>query len=146
MAIFQSEHGKRRKMAPTPEQAGQRTTAIFDYTFDVAFAFATDKVEIGVLPAGARVVDMIFVPANLNGNFSVGIMSGVAGAPDDARTVGAEFLSATALASAVVRMSAATGFNVAPLADVDRGIGVTGSADITASGTKTLRVIVDYIL
>lgn len=145
MTIHQSEHGKGRRIAPTPEQAGQVTCAIFEHSFAAAFAFATDKLELGVLPAEARIVDVVAVPTGLNGNITIGIMSGTPGVADDARTSGAEIFSAQAMVSTPIRMSAATGFNIAE-AVIDRSIGLTGSADIAADANKTIKLFVYYIL
>lgn len=145
MTIFQSEHGKGRRIAPTPEQSGQVTCAIFEYSFATAFAFATDKVELGVLPAEARIIDAVAVPSGLNGNITIGIMSGTPGSTDDARTSGAELFSAQAMVSTPIRASALTAFNVAE-AVIDRSIGLTGSADIAADANKTIKLFVYYIL
>lgn len=144
MAIQQSDFGRRIKVAPTPEQSGQVTAAIFDYAFAAAYAFATDKIEIGVLPAGARVVDMTILAAGVNGNISVGLMSGEVGSTDNARTCGAEFASAVAMTTTLTRLTAQTGWNIAP-AEVDRSIGIFGSADI-AAGVKSFKIILEYVL
>ena len=64
--------------------------ADFFYSFASVGLLTTDKLELGLLPAGCQIVDAILMPGSLNGNASIGIMSGEAGLNDAARTVGAE--------------------------------------------------------
>lgn len=143
MAIFQSETAKRRRVAPYPYTAGSVVCDKSTFVFSSAFTAATDKVELGVLPAGTELVGYKAVAANLNGNITIGLMSGEFGNPDNARTVGAELYSAQAMASGVHVTEIAAGLNIAP-AQVDRGIGLTGSADIAAAGTKSITLFLYY--
>jgi hypothetical protein len=110
--------------------------------------------EIGVIPPNCRVVDMVLENDALGASVtaSVGVISdsrtppappGSYSAADlAARTTGTEFFAAaTALsAAAATRMSAATGFKVAP-APYERGIGITtAGATTTPVGNITLGV------
>jgi len=143
MAIWQSKIGKRQEAVPSVYAAGEFTTQRATFTFSSTFAFATDVLELGVLPAGCRVVDAIALPESLNGNITIGLMSGTVGDPDAARTVGAELWSATAMASTPLRLALLTGWNIAPSTG-HRSIGMTGSADITASASKILTLLLSY--
>lgn len=146
MATLQSNTAKRLTPVPTPEQAGQVTSLVFDYTFNpVGLVAASDRVELGVLPPYAKVVDWHVVANNLNGNIAIGLMSGEFGDPSNARTVGTEFCVATAMTTGVVRATTTGAFAIAPTESY-RSIGLTGSADIAAGSTKTIRLVVDVIL
>ena len=142
MALYRSVYGLRQEMAPIPFQAGAIITADFTYSFETVGLLAADKLELGVLPSGAKIVDAILIPESLNGNASVGLMSGEAGANDAARTVGADLWSATAVVSTPLRAALLTAFKVAA-SNVDRGIGYTTSAGIVAGAGKriTLRLL-----
>lgn len=140
MALYQNEVGKRLVTPPTPYEAGEVKVADFKVDLSAGFVAASDKFEIGALPAGCDVVDYLIIPTSMNGNATIGFMSGEPGANDAARTVGSEFFSATTLASTAIRASAfAAGLAAAA---AHRGIGFTNSADIAAGAGKgfTLRV------
>lgn len=145
MAIFQNAVGKRQVTPPVPYTSGQVTVARFTYSFATAFTAASDKLELGILPAGARVVDYLILPTGMNGDCDIGIMSGTPGDPDNARTVGDEFFDGVTLASAVVRGSDPLAWKLAPAA-TDRAIGFINSANITADAAKTIELIVMYEL
>lgn len=141
MALYRSAYGLRQATSPMPFQAGDVMWADFFYSFASVGLLTTDKLELGLLPAGCQIVDAILMPESLNGNASIGIMSGEAGLNDAARTVGAELWSASAVASTPARLALLTGFKLG-VANVDRGIGYTTSADIVAGAGKqvTLRL------
>ncbi len=146
MALFQSSYGKRLLTPTRPLSAGAVHCARFEYAFTSAFAFATDKLELGVLPAFARPVDAVLLGGlTAAGNATVGLMSGDVGNPDNARTVGSEFFSATDALDTVTRMSLATGFNLDP-AEVDRSIGVTLSANVAAGGGRKIALLLFYTM
>jgi hypothetical protein len=103
-----------------------------------------DIIEMGVIPAGCRVVDVILDADDLDTDASpaialdVGIMSGDPGVDDDARTCGAEFFSASAVAQAggVARPTLKTAFRVEPV-DHDRSVGIKiGTAAATFAAGK----------
>lgn len=141
MAFYQNSVGKRQVTPPTPFQAGDVMSADFDVDVSAGFVAASDKYEIGLLPAGCKIVDYLIIPTSMNGNATIGFMSGEPGAVDAARTVGAEFASALTLASTMIRATAfAAGLATPNVAH--RGIGFTNSADVVAGAGKgfTLRV------
>ncbi|OQC35749.1 MAG: hypothetical protein BWX64_02331 [Acidobacteria bacterium ADurb.Bin051] len=146
MAFYQSDIGKRLVSAPIVTEAGQNKTAKFTYNFAGGFVAASDKLELGELPAGAMIVDAVLVPQNLNGNITVGLMSGELGVADAARTVGTELWSAQAVASTPVRLAALTGWTIAIDKDNRRSIGCTFSADIAGAANKNLDLYVTYTM
>lgn len=150
MALHQSLWAKGRKQSPTPHMAGEVVNVLFVYSFasgaDGAIADA-DTLEIGILPAGAKVVDMILLGNSgiALATATVGIMSGVAGLNDAARTVGTDFFAATDIEATLTRMSALTAFDVAT-ATTDRGIGMTIAGDIVVGAGLYLKLSVSYRL
>ena len=78
-------YGLRQATSPMPFQAGDVMWADFFYSFASVGLLTTDKLELGLLPAGCQIVDAIPMPESLNGNASIGIMSGEAGLNDAAR-------------------------------------------------------------
>lgn len=146
MAFYQSDIGKRLASAPIVTEAGQVKSADFTFNFASGIVAASDKLEIGEIPAGAQLLDAILLPANLNGNITVGLMSGEVGTVDAGRTVGSELFSAQAVASTPVRMAAAAGFAIPIDKDNRRAIGCTFSADITGAANKTLTLRVFYTM
>lgn len=145
MALFRSAAGLRQQTAPMPFQAGDKMVVDFFYSFATVGLLTTDKLELGLLPAGCQICDAILMPESLNGNASIGMMSGEAGLNDSARTIGAELWSAQAVASTPIRLALLTGFNLAK-ATVDRGIGYTTSADIVAGAGKQVTLRVMYFM
>lgn len=107
--------------------------------------------ELGVIPANCRMVDAILENSALGASVtgSVGVIAdsrtppappGSNAAADlAARTCGVEFFAlATALtAAAALRMSALTGFQVAPVA-YERGIGLTLAGATTVATVQTI--------
>lgn len=141
MAIVQSLWGKGQKVAPLSGMAGVTQVEKFSIALTTD-AGASDIIELGVLPAGATVVDAILVSDELGTiTLSAGLMSGTVGSTDAGRTCGTELFSAAADAS-VVRASLATAFRIAPT-DADRSIGVVPSGTITASG-QVIELVVFY--
>lgn len=146
MALFQSDWGLRRKTPPRPQSAGAVHVARFNYVFNSALAFATDRLELGVLPAFARICDAIFIPNTaIAATCQIGFMSGDVGDPSNARTVGAElFAAGTGANATLVRMLLPSAFKL-PAAQVDRSIGIQfAAADITASALKDVELLVFY--
>lgn len=147
MPIVQSNYAKRQEAsAPIVTEAGQVKTARFKYNFATAFTAVSDKLELGEIPAGAKLVDAILLPTGLTGNITVGLMSGDFGSTDNARTVGAELWSASAVVSTPARLALATGFNVPIDRDNRRSIGVTFSADIPADATDSIELVILYTM
>lgn len=145
MALFQSHAAKGKQTPPTGYVAGAKMVAIFPFTFTEAYESTTDLVEIGILPAGAQLLGATLI-SGANGatiTADVGILSGAAGAKDDSRTMGTEFITAGAAHNASAAATLAACLAIAK-ADVHRGIGVTMSADVVAATTATLKLVIEY--
>lgn len=122
-----------------------------EYFIDVTAAQidADNMFDLGPLPAFHTVVDMILVPDDLDTNASpaltmdVGILSGTVGDATSARTVGAEFFSASTAAQGgtAARMTMASGFKVKP-SGADRSIGVKVVTDAATAAAGRIRALV----
>lgn len=149
MGLTQTPVSKRQVVAPYPDCAGDVVATRFAYSFASAPSL-NDIIEIGVLPAGARVIDMILDSDDLDFGgspamtFDVGLMSGDFGVDDDARTCGAEFFSGSTVpqAGGVVRPTLKTAFRTAPV-QYDRSIGlkVAAAAATFQAGSVGLTVV-----
>lgn len=134
----------------TPVSPGAGTPVVLDYFIDVTAAqLALNNVfDMGILPAGHTVGDMILVPDDLDSGtptiaLDVGLMTGTPGDSTSVRTCGAEFFSADASARTGVaaRMSLATGFKVLSSgADRSIGVKVQAAGATPAAGRIRLRV------
>ena len=140
MAFYQSDIGKRITSAPIVYEYGDVKVAEFFYTFSAGFVAAADKLELGEIPANARVLFVDIIPANLNGNITIGVMSGELGDPDSARTVGSEIVSAQAMSSTAIRVVPVIPATI----NVRRSIGLIASADITGAANKSILLRVYY--
>ena len=150
MALFQSAAAKGQEATPSTYQAGIVTTAIYEYVFRQDYATATDKIELGRLPADVQLVRATLIGSSLGGaaNAVLGIMSGEPGAPDDDRTVlttaGNQIKGATAINGAEFSVTQAEALAI-PRSDKHRAIGVTLSANVTAGTAKKLTLRIDYV-
>lgn len=150
MAVIQSKYAKGVEGSPFPGMAGGVVAKRYTHAF-TANPIANDIIELAPLPAGTRVVDMIFDSDDLDSNatplisFDVGLMSGEWGDEDQARTVGAQFFAAltTSRAGGVARPSIQPAFRTAPSA-IDRSIGVkiNAAAATFQAGTIGLTVLI----
>lgn len=141
MAIKQSDWALGQKTVPLCGSAGVVHTERFRYVV-AANVTSSDVIEIGVLPAGAIIVDATLNADELGAvTISAGIMTGTVGDTDAGRTCGAELFSAAADAS-VVRTSVAGGLRLTAT-DADRSIGVTVSGTVTASD-QVIDLLVSY--
>ena len=147
MAVQQSDYAKGICDLAVPECAGETVAHFLKMTIPAAGFPLNDVVELGVVPAGCRVVDMTLHSDDLDTGaalaLNVGIMSGDWQDPDNARTVGSEFFAADAAAQTgvVSRMSLASGFNLS-VSDVPRSIGVLIQTAAAAAQTGQLRLTV----
>ncbi len=132
-------------MLPRPQTANSTHTARFTYVVSANVA-ATDIIEIGALPAYARVVDASVVAEGAFGAVTakVGFMSGTFGSTDDTRTVGNEFIAAAALDGTIGRLNKIDALLV-DAGDADKGIGVQFSAAVTGAATKKIHVILSFV-
>lgn len=145
MAVFQTNQGKRKETPPAGYASGIRLTQIVEFIFAAAFATATDRVEMFILPAGARLLKVRAIFANIGAvNTSLGIMSGDVGSTDNARTVGTELFSAQTMANAEVEVTTTNCLAVARDHTKHRSIGMIPASDIAAGGTKKVTLIVEY--
>jgi hypothetical protein len=115
-----------------------------DFTVPAAGFASGDVVEMAPLPAGYVPVDVIADNEALGATmtFNVGILSGAYGSNDQARTCGAEFMSAQAFQTAgIKRMSAAGGGRIAPTT-ADRGIGLACTTITTPTAGARVRLTV----
>ncbi|MGQ5522923.1 hypothetical protein ACUHMQ_06635 [Chitinimonas sp. PSY-7] len=148
--LYQSLAALGRVQTITPSNAGPTCTA-FDYDLKAALATG-DVIELGILPAGARILDMTLVTDKLDSNatptaaLDVGLMSGSVGDTDN-RSIGTEFFAAdlAGKAGGSSRMSLKSGFTV-PKAQTDRSIGVKVNAIATGAATGRITLLVWYTL
>jgi hypothetical protein len=145
MAVFQTPQARGKTTPAAGYSAGVVLTNIVPYTFSAAYATASDVVEMAVLPAGARLLSVMAIFANIGAvNTSLGIMTGTPGSTDNARTVGTELFSAQTMANGEVPVTRTACLAVAANQNVDRSIGIKPAADIAAGGTKTVTLIIEY--
>lgn len=136
MALIQSKYAKGIIIPPFPAFAGAVVAHRFFHDFASAPAL-NDILELAVIPAGARVVDMIVDCDDMDSGtallFDIGIMSGAWQENSGSRTVGAEFFSGLNLGQAggIARPSLKTAVRTVRTG-ADRSIGVKIA---TAAGT-----------
>lgn len=133
--------------APIAGQSGTVMKAVFEHTFNAAFTAATDILEIGLLPAHARVLGATVIGAGFGGAITadVGILTGDQGANDDTRALtGTEFFSAANVNGAEADMTTAAALAIAKTQG-HRGIGVELSVDVAAGSAKKLTLVLEYV-
>jgi hypothetical protein len=138
-------HSRAMKVvAARPQSAGAVHAAIFTHSFAEAFTAAGNVLELGYLPSYAKPVGYKLIPEGAYGGatLSMGLLAGAAG-EDGVRAQGTEFLAAATALTAAVEGVKPTAFAIAPSA-VERGIGVTLSADVAADAAKKLTLILFY--
>lgn len=150
MARFQSNHAKRLITPPRPLSAGALAVARFDFTFSAAFAFATDQVELGILPAFCTIYDAVLIGNSGGANTAnVGLMAGEIGdltSANASRAVTANLFATTSINATVTRASLAGVFGgIAPVG-YDRAIGFEATANIAASGSNNVSLILFYAM
>lgn len=151
MAIKVSKVSDGQLSVIVPDCAGEVVRNFYEFDTAGVTLAEGDIIDIGVLPANATVADAVIVTDDLDTNatptvvLDVGIMSGTVGSKDAARTCGAELFSGSVIAKTggTERMSAKTGFRIAPVG-YDRSIGVkVTTAQATAAATGKLAIQVD---
>lgn len=147
MAILQSPIGKRQQAVGRPQSAGAVHEQTVTYVMSAGVTAASDKIELGVLPPFARVVDMILIPEGTLTDITVdvGFMSGEPGDPDNARTVGDELFEDIELDEGVKRLVKAAAFLTEPV-PYARSIGakVTAGGNISGATSKKLTMRLLY--
>jgi len=137
MAIVQSDVAKGKQTVAYPAYAGHVAVQSVDIS-SPATLVAGDILEVAVLPALARVVDLTVASDNVGFSGHVGLMDGEVGSTDTARTCGVEFFANSAI-NGVKRLATASAFRVGS-ADHDRSIGIRVNSGTPAAGTITLIV------
>lgn len=156
MTLHHSKYARGGLRTPAPQSAGEVVAARFEHTLTTAQNVAGDIIELGILPANARVVDVVMDIDDLETEttaptlaIDVGIMSGDVGESLDedgnARTSGDELLDGdtTGQAGGVVRATLAKAFRVAPTGK-DRSIGLKVVTASTAAAEGVIGVTVYY--
>lgn len=145
MSLFQSPTAKRKTTPSNPVHAGTLHVASFTYVFNAAFARATDKIELGFMPADAKIKGATLIGEGLGvNNAKVGFMSGTPGDNDVTRTVGTDFFAAQDVNATEGSMTALAAKAIAT-STADRGIGVELSTnDVTASSAKKITLVIEY--
>ena len=149
MALIQSDAAKGIIPITYPGAAG--VVVAQRYTIEVPTSVVDgDIIELGCIPPGCRVVDMILDSDDLDTGtpaivLDVGVMSGSWGDNDAARTCGDEFLDGVTVAQAggVVRPTLAKAFRVDAAATARSiGVKIVTDAATAAAGTIGLTVLV----
>lgn len=142
--LFQTSIAKRLTTPTRPLSAGAVHCSRVTFTFNAAYATATDQIELAVLPAFATIVDAVLIGEAVDAvTADVGIMSGEVGDAISVRTVGDELFDAAQIDADTTRMSNPEGFTI-PSADYDRSIGAVVSGNVAASAAKKLTLLVFY--
>lgn len=150
MASFLKSDWTKGKRATPVGVAGEVLCETFIYNLAAALVI-NDKIEIGVLPANARIVDGLIDTDDLDTGtpaitLDVGIMSGTVGDADLARTVGTELFAASTVAQAGGMARTTLGQRSTPTA-LDRSIGIlVKAAPATGTATGTIRLTVYYVM
>lgn len=144
MSLIQSATAKRRNTPPVPQQAGILAKAIFEHTFTTNYTAATDILELGMLPATARLVGATLIGTALGAlTADVGLMDGEAGEYDETRNSGNEIFNDASVNNAETDATLASCLAVTP-SDRHRGIGVILSGNVTAGASKKVTLVITY--
>lgn len=144
MALKQTEMGKGRETPAIGYAHGALCVAVSTYTFTETFTAASDKLEMGVLPAGARPVRASLIGEGLGAiTADLGFMSGEWGSNDDTRTVGDELIDAESVNDAVAEAGLLACKNIAA-AETHRALGVVLSGNVAAGAAKKLTLVLEY--
>lgn len=140
MAIVQSAWGALRKQAPVSREAGGVVVEKYKFVVTADLA-ANDIIELAVLPAYHTIVDAILIVDEAGtATYDVGVMSGILGSPDQARTCGNELFAGAADAG-VARMTKPAGFRITPI-EGDRAIGVK----VLGAGITQASQVIELVL
>lgn len=132
--------------APIAGQAGTVMKAVFEHTFNTAFTAASDILEIGFVPAHAKILGAELIGAGLGViTADVGLMTGEQGNTDPTRALtGTELFNDQSVndTSGSTDTSAALAVEKA---QKHRGIGVELSGNVTAGAAKKLTLVLEYV-
>jgi hypothetical protein len=144
MALFQTALAQGRAPSPIGYVSGCVMVAISTHTFTSAFTAATDKIELGLLPAGARPVRVQVLGEGVGDiTADVGFMSGDPGQNDNARTVGDELIDGVSVNDAVAAAPLADVLAITPT-ETHRAIGAVLSGNVAAGASKRLTLVLEY--
>jgi len=135
MAIITSDVAKGKQAIAYPAYAGHVVVEIATM-FSPASLVAGDILEIGILPAMTRVVDLVLASDNVGFSGHVGLMDGEVGSKDTSRICGNEFI-ANGTINGVKRLAKAEGWSVGST-DHDRSIGIRMNSGTPTAGTVSL--------
>jgi len=133
MNFYQSRWATGQEMTADGEIAGEVVSNLFEFPLPAAPLATGDIIELGILPAGNRIVDALLVSDKLDGAadpslaFQIGVMSGTVGVIDPVRTVGQELFATPADYNTITRLSNKEAILLAA-APYDRSIGLKVTA------------------
>ncbi|EHK57639.1 hypothetical protein [Allomesorhizobium alhagi] len=150
MTIHQSNEAQGIAPVPYPAFAGHVVTHRFAFAVP-ADIVEGDTVELAILPANCRVVDMIFDSDDLDTGtpaivWDIGIMSGEVGSTDTGRTTDDEFFDGSTLSQAggVARPTIVTAFRTTATGQA-RSIGAKLVTDAATAAAGTIGLTVSYV-
>jgi len=135
MAIFQSDVAKGKQATGYPAYAGHVVVQVVNVSVPATLATG-DIVEVAVLPALTRLVDLVVASDDVGFQGHIGLMDGDVGSTDSSRDCGADYFANAALKD-VKRLNTVAAFRVGS-ADHDRSIGIKVNGGTAAAGTITL--------
>ncbi|RBO54655.1 hypothetical protein DSD19_04570 [Rhodovulum sp. BSW8] len=149
MTMFKTPYAKGLLTPPTPYVAGAEMVAIYTFAFTKAYSAATDIIELGPLPGGAKLTGATLIGDGLGAlTADVGLMTGESGALADSEG------SQRALTTALLFDAASVNDNESnatlgaclgiPAEIAARGIGATLSGNVAAGAAKTLTLLLRY--
>jgi len=138
MAIIQSDVAKGKQTAPYPPYAGLVAAQTVNISVPAALTIG-DILEVGVLPALTRIVDLVIATDGVGSNITadVGLVDGEVGSEDQTRQCDDAFFSGLGLTAGIKRLTKAGALSVGS-ADHDRSIGIRIKGGTTAAGMITL--------
>lgn len=147
MATIKQAAGVQRIPSPAPHKAGDVVKARFTFTASENITAADDIIEMGALPARAKLLGARLVAENLlaGDTLTVGFMSGSYGSQDPARTSGSEIFSAVAGNASEQSLGLVSSEGLS-LSDDHRSIGLKLGQDVTGAANKKVHVELEYTM
>lgn len=155
--ILQTDWAFGRKTAPRPQSAGAVHNVQFKAVIETAasgglgsITAASDIIEIGILPAFARIVDAVcYTAGTLTGlTADIGILDGTAGDKNSttrALTTDLIFDDVDLAAANTTEAEATKAAKLIAATATDRGIGVVLSGNTTAASGKYIILDLSYV-
>lgn len=145
--LQQSPSADGRIAIPTPYASGLVTAAVFEHTLKSAYTAGADVIEMGVLPANARLISATIIGAGFTAGTTatVKVMTGPAGEKDDTRALtGTALFAAQSVVNTEANAKKADCLALG-LSETHRGIGLTLSANEAAAAGKKITLIAEYV-